>query len=299
MKGVRNEKMARIKNARIIRWLKGKCGRVLLVILALLVWLPVLILLICSFYGEQEIIDCFGGVLLSNGNTAKLHALPSYPTLKGYVELLLDSLGFFVMFWNSCKQVFPILIGQVLIGVPAAWAFAHFVFPGKKILFHLYMLLMILPFQVTMVSSYLVLSKMNLLDTHGAIILPGIFATFSVFIITKTFREIPKPLLEAAAIDGAGEFRIFRYVAVPLARPGILSAVILSFLEYWNAIEQPMTFLETKSKWPLSLYLPNITVDKMGVSFCASVIMMLPAVLLFLWGQSYLEQGIAASGLKE
>ena len=76
-----------------------------------------------------------GGVLLSNGNTAKLHALPSYPTLKGYVELLLDSLGFFVMFWNSCKQVFPILIGQVLIGVPAAWAFAHFVFPGKKYYF--------------------------------------------------------------------------------------------------------------------------------------------------------------------
>lgn len=281
------------------RWIKGKPGSVVVFLLALLVWLPVLILFICSFYGEQEIINCFGGVLLSNGNSIKFHVLPSYPTLKGYVELLLDSPGFFVMFWNSCKQVFPILIGQVLIGVPAAWAFAHFIFPGKKIVFHLYMLLMILPFQVTMVSSYFVLSKMQLLDTHGAIILPGIFATFSVFIITKAFREIPKSLLEAAAIDGAGEFRTFWYIAVPMAKPGILAAIILSFLEYWNTIEQPMTFLETKSKWPLSLYLPNITADKMGVSFCASIIMMLPAVLLFLWGQSYLEQGIAASGLKE
>lgn len=271
----------------------------LLVILSLFIWFPVLLLIICSFYGEQEIQNCFGGVLLSNGNPINLHLLPSYPTLRGYVELLLDSVGFFVMFWNSCKQVLPILIGQVIIGVPAAWAFAHFNFPGKKILFHLYMLLMILPFQVTMVSSYLILSKMHLLDTHGAIIIPGIFATFSVFIITKSFKEIPKSLLEAAAIDGAGEFTIFIYLAVPLAKPGILSAVILSFLEYWNSIEQPMTFLETKSKWPLSLYLPNITADKMGVSFCASVIMMLPAILLFLWGQSYLEQGIAASGLKE
>ena len=151
--------------------MKAKPGCAVLLLLAFLVWFPVLLLLICSFYGEQEIINCFGGVLLSNGNTIRFHALPSYPTLKGYAELLLDSPGFFVMFWNSCKQVFPILIGQVLIGVPAAWAFAHFMFPGKKVLFHLYMLLMILPFQVTMVSSYLVLSKMQLLDTHGAVIL--------------------------------------------------------------------------------------------------------------------------------
>lgn len=276
-----------------------RIGSVVLVLLALLVWFPVLLLVSCSFFGEQEIIDCFGGVLLSNGNTVKLHLLPDYPTLQSYVELLLDSPGFFVMFWNSCKQVLPILAGQLLVGVPAGWAFAQFEFPGKKVLFHLYMLLMILPFQVTMVSSYLVLDKIQLLDTHGAIILPGIFSTFSVFIITKAFREIPLPLLEAASVDGAGNFRSFWYVAVPLAKPGILSAVILSFLEYWNAIEQPMTFLKTKSKWPLSLYLPNITADKVGVSFCASIVMLLPAVLLFLWGQSYLEQGIAASGLKE
>lgn len=276
-----------------------RIGSVVLVLLALLVWFPVLLLVSCSFFGEQEIIDCFGGVLLSNGNTVKLHLLPDYPTLQGYVELLLDSPGFFVMFWNSCKQVLPILAGQLLVGVPAGWAFARFEFPGKKVLFHLYMLLMILPFQVTMVSSYLVLDKIQLLDTHGAIILPGIFSTFSVFIITKAFREVPLPLLEAASVDGAGNFRSFWYVAIPLAKPGILSAVILSFLEYWNAIEQPMTFLKTKSKWPLSLYLPNITADKVGVSFCASIVMLLPAVLLFLWGQSYLEQGIAASGLKE
>lgn len=276
-----------------------RIGSVALIFLSLLVWFPLLLLVLCSFLGEQEIIGCFGGVLLSNGNPVKFHLLPSYPTLQGYVELLLDSPGFFVMFWNSCLQVFPILAGQLFIAVPAAWAFTHFSFPGKKLLFHLYMLLMILPFQVTMVSGYLVLGKLHLLDTYGAIILPGIFAAFPVFIITKTFRGIPVPLLEAAETDGAGEFRMFWHIAVPLAKPGIWSAMILSFLEYWNTIEQPMTFLKTKSKWPLSLYLPNITAEKVGVSFCASIIMMLPAVLLFLWGQSYLEQGIAASGLKE
>ncbi len=270
-----------------------------LLLFALVIWFPLLLLTVYSFCGTQEITDAFGGILLSDGSPVKFQLLPSYPTLQGYAELLFDSPGFFIMFWNSCIQVFSILGGQLLISVPAAWAFAHFPIPGKRALFHLYMLLMILPFQVTMVSSYLVLDQLNLLNTHGAIILPGIFATFSVFIITKSFRGIPSSLLEAAAMDGAGEFRIFWNIAVPMGKPGIFAAMILNFFEYWNAIEQPMAFLKTKSIWPLALYLPNITADKVGVSFSASVIMMLPAILLFLYGQSYLEQGIAASGLKE
>ncbi len=270
-----------------------------LVLLSLTVWAPLALLLVSSFYGEQEIAECFGGVLLDSGNSASFHLLPLYPTLEGYVELLLDSPGFFVTFWNSVGQVVPMAAGQLLVGVPAAWAFAHFPIPGKKALFYLYMLLMILPFQATMVSGYLVLERLGLLDTQGAVVLPGVFATFFVFLTTKAFRGIPASLLEAAAIDGAGQLRLFWNIAVPLARPGIASAVILSILDGWNAIEAPMAFLETKSKWPLSLYLPNITVERLGVSFCASVVMLLPAVLLFLWGQSYLEQGIAASGLKE
>ena len=92
---------------------------------------------------------------------------------------------------------------------------------------------------------------------------------------------------------------MFWNVGVPLGIPGVMSSLILNFLEYWNAIEAPMTFLKTKAKIPLSLYLPEITVDQMGVSFAASVIMMMPAILIFLWGQEYLQQGIIASGLKE
>lgn len=270
----------------------------LLGMFAALVWLPVFLLLVHSLDGPQEILDTFGAVLCEDGSTIKFHLFPNYPTLRGYVELLLDSPGFFVMFWNSCRQVLPMLGGQLLVGVPAGWAFARYEFPGKKIIFYIYMLLMILPFQVTMVSSYFVLHKMQLLDTEAAIVLPGIFATFSVFLITKSFQNIPTPLLEAAAMDGAGEMRIFLHIALPLAKPGIFAAMILSFLENWNAMEPAMTFLKTQQKWPLSLYLPNITSDNVGVAFCASVVMLLPAVLLFLWGQSYLEEGIAASGLK-
>lgn len=270
-----------------------------LTIFCLLFWVPVLVMLPNSFMGARELRACYGGVLGGGTQGVRLELLPLYPTLKPYVELLLDSPDFFVMFWNSVKQAVPVLAGQVVIGMPAAWAFGRYRFRGRRILFLVYMILMIMPFQVTMVSGYLVLSKLSLMDTHAAIILPGIFSAFPVFIMQKFFRSIPDALVEAAMVDGAGQFRIFLHVGVPLGLPGIMASVLLNFLEYWNAIEAPMTFLKTKAKLPLSLYLPQITTDQVGSSFAASIVMMLPAVLIFLWGQEYLEQGIVASGLKE
>jgi len=158
---------------------------------------------------------------------------------------------------------------------------------------------MVMPFQVTMVSTYLVLDHIHLLDSYLSIIIPATFSTFPVFIMVKFFKSIPKSLIEAARIDGAGEWRIFWYIGVPIGAGGILAAMILDFLELWNAIEQPLNFIKTKSLWPLTLYLPGITADKAGISLVASVIVLLPALLLFLYGQKYLEQGIMVSGLKE
>ena len=105
--------------------------------------------------------------------------------------------------------------------------------------------------------------------------------------------------MQAARIDGAGEWRIFRKIGLPLASNGILSAVVLGFLEYWSLIEQPLAFLEDQSLWPLSLYLPEISLGQAGYSFAASVITLIPPAFVFLIGQDYLEKGIAASGLKE
>lgn len=270
-----------------------------LAMFCLLFWVPVLVMFPNSFMGPEELKAAYGGVLGGGGQAVQMELLPVYPTLRPYVELLLDSPDFFVMFWNSVKQVVPILLGQVLVGMPAAWAFGRYRFTGRRILFLLYMILMIMLFQVTMVSSYLVLSNLSLMDTHLAIILPGVFSAFPVFIMQKFFHSIPDALVEAAMVDGAGQLKIFLHVGVPLGMPGIMASVLLNFLEYWNAIEAPMTFLKTKAKLPLSLYLPQITTDQVGSSFAASIVMMLPTVLIFLWGQEYLEQGIVASGLKE
>ena len=158
---------------------------------------------------------------------------------------------------------------------------------------------MLMPFQVTMLSSYLVLDTMHLLDSHASIILPAIFSTFSVFIMYRFFCNIPESIIESARIDGASELVIFAKIGVPLGMPGIMSAVVLQFLEYWNLIEQPLTFLKDKALWPSSIYLPNITLENADIAFTASAVTLIAAIIVFFAGQSYLEQGIAASAVKE
>lgn len=270
-----------------------------LVLCAAAILFPLILVVTGSLMGEAELKFNLSAVFEDNGNAVFWPLFPMFPTLRPYVELLLDSPEFFKMFWNSCFQTLMVLIGQLIVGVSAAWSFGRFNFKGRKLIFIIYILLMIMPFQVTMVSSYLVLDKLGLIDTHLSIILPGIFSTFPVFIMTKFFEEIPKSYYEAAKIDGAGEIRIFMSIGIPLGSSGIISAFVLQFLEYWNILEQPITFLKTKSLWPMSLYLPNISASNSKSALAASVIMLFPAILVFYLGQDYLEQGISAIGVKE
>ncbi len=279
--------------------IKRKLAVLLLTLASLLVWLPLLLLLSAALMPEDELLWRYLSPLGIGKAPVRAALLPSYPSLEAFTELLIRSPGFFVMFWNSCIQTFPMLLGQLLIGAPAAWAFARLKFPGRRGIFALYILLMVLPFQVTQVSNYLVLDCLGLLNSHLALILPGIWSTFPVFIMTRSFEAVPGALLEAAYLDGAGELQAFFLVGLPAGYPGIVTAMVLSFIDAWNALEQPVAYLKDMSLWPLSLYLPEIVSDKAAVAFAAGIVMMLPPVLLYLNGEGELEQGLAASGVKE
>ena len=282
-----------------MRRLKKGLLLLFLIILAGAAGVPLAFLLGGSFMGTQEVLQKLGPVLGDMKGFASWSLIPQYPTLRPYVELLLDSPQFFVMFWNSVRLTAGVLFGQMIVGVPAAWGFARYDFPGKGALFTLYIVLMLMPFQVTMVSNYLVLNRLSLLDTHMGIILPAVFSTFPVFIMYRFFRGIPRSLIESARLDGASEWQIFWRIGLPLGSAGVMSAMVLSFLECWSMIEQPMTFLKNRSLWPLSLYLPDIAADRAGLALAASVTALIPAILVFLYGQTYLEQGIIAAGVKE
>lgn len=272
---------------------------VFLTVLGIFFCTPVLFLLTGSVTSRYEL----GQYLAPLSDAAKGFVywkwMPDYPAFSHYENVLLFTPQFYAVFWNSVKITAFILAGQLLVAVPAAWAFAIYPFPRRRLLFTVYLVLMLMPFQVTMLSSYLVLNGLHLMNTHGAVILPAVFSAFPVFLIYRSFCGIPKELLEAARVDGAGEWQIFWRMGIPLASGGILSSAVLGFLECWNLIEQPLAFLKDQFLWPLSLYLPEISLDQAGYAFVASVITLIPALFVFLLGRDYLERGIAASALKE
>lgn len=272
----------------------------LFVVLALVVLYPIVFLIVGSLMGNDELGSYFGAVFLGREGFADFPLLPMFPTLQHYIEVFMDSPEFFVMFWNSVKITLGVLIGQFVVGTMAAWGFAKYDFPWKRGFFLLYVILMLMPFQVLMLSDYLVLDLLSLTDNLWGIILPGAFSTFPVFIMYRFFTEISDSLIESAKLDGAKEWQLFLYLAVPIGSSGIIACMVLGFLEYWSLIEQPLTFLKDKSLFPLSIFLPDITsVSKSGMAFAVSVITFFPAVLVFMGGQDYLEQGIMAGAVKE
>lgn len=279
--------------------MKMKIYRAALFAIGIIICLPVIAVILGSLKSDGELADALAAIIGNTRGSVNWRLLPIYPTGKHFIKLLFYTPEFLAVFWNSVKIAACILAGQVVVAIPAAWAFAKFSFRGKGALFLIYVILMLMPFGVMMLPSYLVLDGIHLMNTHWAVILPTVFSTFPVFLMYRGFRAIPKELYEAAKIDGAKEWQIFFTIGLPLGSPGILSALVLGFLEYWNMVEQPLAFLQDPSLWPLSLYLPEIDLSKAGMALAASVITLVPAVFVFFMGQDYLEQGIVSSGMKE
>lgn len=274
--------------------------RLLLLLLpAMLMLAPLLLILPGSVMSRQELSGFLKPVLDGGEGYIGWRLFPAYPTFAHFGKVLFFTPQFFVVFWNSVKMTVCILAGQLFVAVPSAWAFAVYRFRGSRFLFRIYVILMLMPFQVTMLSQYLVLDGLGLMDTRLAVILPAVFSTFPVFLCYRGFSSIPRELFEAGRIDGAGELSLFFRIGLPLSSGSILSAMVLGFLEYWSLIEQPLAFLKDQTLWPLSLYLPQIGTDRAGEAFAVSVITLIPAVFVFLLGKDFLEQGIVASALKE
>lgn len=265
---------------------------VMMAVLAFIFCYPCIFTLVGSFMSNHEIQQYLMGVLGTGTQYAEWSLLPKEPSVQSYIAMLIDSPEVLTMFWNSVKVTGMILLGQACVGIPAAWGLARYHFPFHKVIFMIYVILMVMPFQVMMLAEYLMIKQLGLMDTLWSVILPGIFSSFTVFIIYGSFQKIPEEILEAARIDGGSEWQILWKIGVPTAREGILAALILSFLEYWNLLEQPMTFLQTKSKWPLSLYLSAADTSNMGLNFCVSILALIPAALVFYAGHQYLQDGI-------
>lgn len=259
--------------------------------------IPLLLLVVGTVTGNYELAAYLEGTLWGEGGTYLL-VFPSYPTLGGMMEVLFKEPEFYVVFWNSVELTGCIVLGQILFAVPAAWGFSRWHGRWSSLLFYLYTILMLLPFQVTMLSNYIVIDGLGILDTHAAVILPAVFSTFPVFIIYRSFLGIPEEIYEAFSLDSSSHWRMFCHVGVPLALPGIKSAALLGIIEYWNMVEQPLLFLKTPSRWPFSLYIPGISYNNVQYIFACSLIVLTPMVLIMFWGKDDIRKGIGNMAVK-
>jgi multiple sugar transport system permease protein len=270
---------------------------------AFLFLMPTVLTISNSFMSASELSANYGLIFstLVDGSsyvsdTVNLKFIPDMVTFRQYYTVLLQSPDYLLKFWNSVVLVVPIVAGQVGIACLASYSLTRYQGKIRSIIFFSYVILMLMPYQVMLVPNYLVADWVGLLDTRWAIILPGIFAPFSVFLLTKFMRRIPASLIEAAVVDGASEWQIFTRVCMPQCRSAIYSIVILAFIDYWNMVEQPIILLSDSSKQPLSVYLSTINAGEVGLAFAVATIYMIPALLLFLHGEEYLVEGITHSG---
>ena len=282
----------------------------LLTLLALVFVFPVLFLAVGSLMGKNELTDLLLPVL-KTGSTgyASWKLFPEYPTLRSYVEVLLDSPEFFVMFWNSVKITLGALAGELLVGMPAAWGFAKFDFPGKNIMFALLMVAMMVPIQVTIVALYKIMTMLGVINTSWAVTLPSIFGAscpglagaFGVFMMRQFFMGVPKELNEAAAIDGAGPIRTFISIMLPMAKSTLASLAIIVFTYSWNDYFTTFIMINDTEKLTLpvgilSIKQPFSTGD--NVVFAAVVLAILPVLIVFLIGQKWIVKSMTHVGVK-
>ena len=277
---------------------------VMLAFFAALFLLPIILTFTNSFMTPSEIAANYGAIFARDdkggrmfiGETVNLKFIPDWVTFSQYITVLFKSPDYLPKFWNSMIYVVPIVVFQLLVASLAAFGFARYKGRVKEIIFFLYIILMLMPYQVTLVPNYLVSGWLHLLNTRWAIWLPGIFSPFAVYMLTKYMRRIPDSLYEAAAIDGAGELDIFLKICLPICRGGLMSIGILIFIDYWNMVEQPLILLTDEQMHPLSVFLSKINTGEISLAFAVAVIYMLLPMLIFLYGEEYLVEGIVYQG---
>ncbi|MCC8090131.1 MAG: carbohydrate ABC transporter permease [Oscillospiraceae bacterium] len=270
---------------------------------ALLFLLPTVLTITNSFMAESEINANYGQVFGTGADgrsyiseTVNLKFIPDMVSFSQYVTVLLKSPDYLLRFWNSVFLTVPVVLLQLAAASLAAYGFTRWRGRVRAAIFFAYVILMLMPCQVTLVPNYLVSGWLGILNTRWAIILPGAAAPFSVFLLTKFMRRIPVSLIEAAKLDGAGEWQIFTRVCLPQCRAALYSIAILVFIDYWNMVEQPLILLSDETQQPLSVFLSKINAGEIGVAFAAGTLYMIPTLLLFLHGENYLVEGIAHQG---
>lgn len=212
-----------------------------------------------------------------------------------------------IPFWSQMTNSFIITIavvaGQIVTASLAGYAFARLRFPGRNFLFWLVLATMMIPGQATIIPVFILISRgLGINDTLWALIIPSLSTAFGIFLLRQYFLQIPGDFEEAAMIDGANQWQIFRQIYFPLASPGLAILAVLTFNAKWNDYFTPLVFMNTKDRFPITLGIVDLkgymATGSISVVLAGIVLSTIPVIIIYIFGQRYLIEGLMMGGIK-
>ena len=203
--------------------------------------------------------------------------------------------------WNTAVVSVGSAVLQVIACSMAAYAFARLRFPGKDAVFAFMLASMMIPGAVTLIPSYVVMTKIGFINTYWSLLVPSAISAGNIFLLTQFLKAVPRELEEAAFVDGASRFRIYKDVVLPLARPALLTVFILQFQGMWNAFMAPLLYLNTPKMWVLNVAISTFQQQykaAWNLTLVAAMFNAIPVLLLFAFFSRYYIEGISYAGLK-
>jgi multiple sugar transport system permease protein len=219
-----------------------------------------------------------------------------------YKEVWSGNVPYYIFYVNSIKITFLQVLGSLVTSSLAGFAFARLKFKFRDTIFLIYLATMIVPPQVLFVPRFILFDYLHLVNTHEAIILPGMFTVLGTFLMRQFFSTLPSELLEASRIDGAGYWRMYWQISLPLVKPALVTLLILTFTWHWNEYENPLILLRDRDLFTIPLGLLSFTDGENSTNYplimAASVLALAPLVLIVSLCQRWFVEGIASTGLK-
>lgn len=256
---------------------------------ALLMVLPFVWMLSTSFKKPIEVF------------TYPIEWIPPSFQISNYKDVWFGHDPFWIYYWNSIKVAVFTVLGTVIVSSAAAYGFSRIQFKGRDAIFLIFLMTLMIPDQVTLVPRFIIFNAIGIYDSHLALILPGIFTAFSIFLLRQFYITIPFDFSEAAHMEGASHFRIWTRIIVPLSKPALVSLIILSFTWNWNEFVNPLVFLPSRSLATVPLGLTNFIAET-GTDYpsmmAAACISIFPVIILFFIGQRWIIEGVMSSGVK-
>lgn len=279
--------------------------RILLLVFGAAFLFPLIVTLSNSFMSENEIamrytsdLSVFDMLDNIKEKFVSFSLIPRKVTAGQYAEVLLNQPSFLVLLLNSVKITLPVTVGNLIVSLFTAYGFTIWKWKYREAVFMVYIVVMLMPLQAVLVPNYIMADIMGIKESYLAIILPGIFSPFGVFLMRQSMKALPPAYFEAATIDGADSWRCFIHIILPQMKSAIAALIMLVFIEYWNLVEQAVIFIKDYTKEPLSVYLSRIADGRMGLMFAASCVYMFLPLWFLMMGQNDLEKGIELSGIK-